>query len=117
MGRVAFMTIFAGLCAIFGCSAKGFVSVDAERFAREIAKSGVQLVDVRTADEYAEGHIPNAINVANETIGTDEIPELPNKNQLIMVYCRSGIYSARYSALGLMKSARNIPSARKAMQE
>ena len=35
-------------------------------------------------------HIPNAINIANESIGTDEIPELPDKNQLIMVYCRSG---------------------------
>ena len=41
-------------------------------------------------DEFAEGHIPGAINVANETIGTDEIPELPDKDQLIMVYCRSG---------------------------
>ena len=48
------------------------------------------LLDVRTAEEYKEGHIPNAINVANETIGEDEIAELPNKNQLIMVYCRSG---------------------------
>ena len=48
------------------------------------------ILDVRTAEEYKEGHIPNAINVANETIGEDEIAELPNKNQLIMVYCRSG---------------------------
>lgn len=48
------------------------------------------ILDVRTAEEYKEGHIPNAINVANETIGEDEISELPNKDQLIMVYCRSG---------------------------
>ena len=48
------------------------------------------ILDVRRPDEFAEGHIPNAINVPNETIGTDEIPELPNKDQLIMVYCRSG---------------------------
>ena len=48
------------------------------------------ILDVRRPDEFAAGHIPNAINVPNETIGTAEIPELPDKNQLIMVYCRSG---------------------------
>ena len=48
------------------------------------------ILDVRTAEEYSEGHIPNAINIPNESIGTEEIPSLPDKNQLIMVYCRSG---------------------------
>ena len=48
------------------------------------------ILDVRRPDEFAAGHIPNAINVPNETIGTAEISELPDKNQLIMVYCRSG---------------------------
>ena len=53
-------------------------------------ENGYIILDVRRPDEFAEGHIPGAINVANETIGTDEIPELPDKDQLIMVYCRSG---------------------------
>ena len=53
-------------------------------------ETGYIILDVRRADEFAEGHIPGAINVANESIGTDELPELPDKNQLIMVYCRSG---------------------------
>ena len=53
-------------------------------------ETGYIILDVRRADEFAAGHIPGAINVANESIGTDEIPELPDKNQLIMVYCRSG---------------------------
>ena len=48
------------------------------------------ILDVRRSDEYATGHIPGAINVANESIGTEEIPELPDKAQLILVYCRSG---------------------------
>ena len=48
------------------------------------------ILDVRRPDEFSTGHIPNAINVANESIGTNEIAELPDKNQLIMVYCRSG---------------------------
>ena len=53
-------------------------------------ESGYIILDVRRADEFAGGHIPGAINVANEDIGTAEIPELPDKDQLIMVYCRSG---------------------------
>ena len=53
-------------------------------------ESGYIILDVRRPDEFAAGHIPDAINVANESIGTADIPELPDKNQLIMVYCRSG---------------------------
>ena len=53
-------------------------------------ETGYIILDVRRPDEFAAGHIPNAVNVANESIGTDEIPSLPDKNQLIMVYCRSG---------------------------
>ena len=56
------------------------------------------ILDVRRPDEFAAGHIPNAINVPNETIGTAEIPELPDKDQLIMVYCRSGRRSKEASA-------------------
>ena len=47
------------------------------------------ILDMRRPDEFAAGHIPNAINLPNESIGTNEIPELPVKDQLIMVYCRS----------------------------
>lgn len=48
------------------------------------------ILDVRRPDEFSEGHIPGAINVPNEEIGTAEIAELPAKSQLILVYCRSG---------------------------
>ncbi len=53
-------------------------------------EAGYIILDVRRPDEFAAGHIPNAINVPNESIGTSDIPELPDKDQLIMVYCRSG---------------------------
>ena len=59
--------------------------------------SGYIILDVRTPEEFAEKHIPGAINVANETIGTDEIPELSDKDQLILVYCRSGNRSKQAS--------------------
>jgi len=48
------------------------------------------ILDVRTIEEYKEGHIPNAICIPNENIGSNEINELPNKEQLILIYCRSG---------------------------
>lgn len=56
------------------------------------------ILDVRTQAEYEEKHIPNAICIPNEAIGSDEIPELPDKNQLILVYCRSGNRSKQASA-------------------
>ncbi len=56
------------------------------------------ILDVRRPDEFAAGHIPNAINIPNENIGEDEITELPNKDQLILVYCRSGNRSKQASA-------------------
>ena len=65
------------------------ISMD-EAVAMMERESGYIILDVRTPAEFAEKHIPNAINVPNETIGTDEISQLPNKDQLIMVYCRSG---------------------------
>ncbi len=48
------------------------------------------ILDVRTESEFASGHIPGAILIPNETIGTEEIAQLPDKDQLILVYCRSG---------------------------
>ena len=48
------------------------------------------ILDVRTIEEYEEGHIPGAICVPNETIGENVIEELPDKGQVILVYCRSG---------------------------
>ena len=62
--------------------------------AKQIFESGGAdsyiILDVRTSDEFADGHIPGAINVANESIGTESPKELADKNQLIYVYCRSG---------------------------
>ena len=62
--------------------------------AKQIFESGKDdsyiILDVRRADEFEQGHIPGAINVANESIGAEAPAELPDKDQLIYVYCRSG---------------------------
>ena len=54
------------------------------------SESSYVIVDVRRADEFASGHIPGAINIPNESIDKTQPAELPDLDQLIMVYCRSG---------------------------
>ena len=70
-------------------------------------EAGYIILDVRTAEEFAQKHIPGAVNIPNETIGSGELAELPDKNQLIFVYCRSGNRSKQASeklaALGYTK--------------
>ena len=70
-----------------------YISISRQE-AREIMEaSDCIILDVRTEEEYEEGHIPNAICVPNEIISGDQgqiISELPDKEQTILVYCRSG---------------------------
>ena len=60
-------------------------------------EEGYIILDVRTKEEFAEGHIPGAICVPNETISGEMPEELPEQNQLILVYCRSGNRSKQAS--------------------
>ena len=53
-------------------------------------EEGYVILDVRTQEEYDEGHIPGAILIPNTEIGDRAEDELTDKNQLILVYCRSG---------------------------
>ena len=55
------------------------------------------ILDVRTQEEYETAHIPGAICIPNETIGSGDIPQLPDKERLILVYCRSGNRSKQAS--------------------
>lgn len=61
-----------------------------EGLARMESDENYILLDVRRADEFESGHIPGAVNLPNEEIGTEEIPSLPDKEQTIYIYCRSG---------------------------
>ena len=97
-----FIPLLMALLFLSGCGA-----VSAEKTYRQISmeeavtmmdeETGYIILDVRTAEEYSEKHIPGAINIANESIGTEDIPELPDKDQLILVYCRSGNRSKQAS--------------------
>ncbi|MBE6978012.1 MAG: rhodanese-like domain-containing protein [Ruminococcaceae bacterium] len=96
------LPIFLAALLLAGCAAPAeeitYRQVDMDEAITMMEEgSGYIILDVRTPEEFAEKHIPGAINVANETIGTDEIPELPDKDQLILVYCRSGNRSKQAS--------------------
>ena len=69
----------------------GYESITMEK-AKEIFRTEGDyiILDVRRADEFAEGHIPGAVNVPNEEIVSAPPAELPDKNKTIYVYCRSG---------------------------
>ena len=55
------------------------------------------ILDVRTPEEFSEAHIVGAINVPLDSIGQTDPAELPDKDQLVMVYCRSGNRSKQAS--------------------
>ena len=78
-------------CGTTGGSANSYRQISMDEAVKMMKdEKNYIILDVRRPDEYAEGHIPGAINVPNEEIGTAEIAKLPSKSQLILVYCRSG---------------------------
>ena len=68
-----------------------YVNITAEK-AKEIMDSeeGYIILDVRTQEEYDQGHIPGAIVISHEEIAEKAEEVLTGKDQLILVYCRSG---------------------------
>lgn len=84
------MTTFAMQSS--GCTHNdNIVSVSAPEFEKEIKSDSVQLVDVRTPQEYTEGHIVGALNI---NVQSDNFKELAqrelSKDSTVLVYCRSG---------------------------
>ena len=98
-----FITLLLSVLFVAGCALPAGQEVSYRQIDMDEAitmmeeESGYIILDVRTPEEFADKHIPGAINIPNETISTEEIPELPNKDQLILVYCRSGNRSKQAS--------------------
>lgn len=86
-----------------GCGASaqdnlGYRQITMEEAAKRMEQEPAAIIlDVRRPDEYQAGHIPGAINIPNETIGSEALPQLPDKDQTILVYCRSGNRSKQAS--------------------
>ena len=102
MRRIAFLLITAFFLQLTGRSPKGQVmdgdcmvrsySQISQEEAKQMMKKddGHVIVDVRRQDEYDAGHIPGAILIPNESIGTEQPEALPDLEQVILIYCRSG---------------------------
>ncbi len=103
MRRIAILLITAFFLQLLtGCSPKDHVmdrggmvksySQISQEEAKQMMKKddGHVIVDVRRQDEYDAGHIPGAVLIPNESIGTERPEELPDLNQIILIYCRSG---------------------------
>jgi len=80
-----------------GCqsAAPGYKTITAAQGKQMMDSGGpYTLVDVRTADEYQQGHIPGAELIPVDTIAARAGTDLPNKSAVILVYCRSGARAA-----------------------
>ena len=77
-----------------GCSEGGSATYEqisgAEAKALMDSESGYIIIDARTQEEYDQGHIPGAILIPEYEIADRAESELPDKDQLLLVYCRSG---------------------------
>ena len=97
------LPVFIAVLLLAGCAAPAVQEISYRQITMDEAVAMMEkeedyiILDVRTVAEYNEKHIPGAINIPNEAIGADAIPELPDKDQLILVYCRSGNRSKQAS--------------------
>jgi rhodanese-related sulfurtransferase len=83
--------LFASSLILTGCASGGSATnLEASEFANKIAEPGVVILDVRTAGEFAEGHIQNAINIDVEGGQFDSGIAQLDKTKTYAVYCRSG---------------------------
>lgn len=74
-----------------GSTADGYDQISQDEAKKMMEQDdGHIIVDVRRQDEYDAGHIPGAILIPNESIDTEPPAELPDLDQIILIYCRSG---------------------------
>ena len=108
--RALLMTVFPFVCVTDARStARGYEEIDGEMAnALMESESGYILLDTRTQAEYDERHIEGAIMIPEYEIAARAQSELPDKNQLILIYCRSGRRSKIAAQVLVMLGYTNI---------
>ena len=76
---------------------QAYHKITAEEAKTMMDAGGVTIVDVRTEQEYAEKHIPGAVLVPNESIGSAPPEQLPDQDAVLLVHCRTGVRSKQAS--------------------
>lgn len=95
-GLVIMLLISLSLFGLTACDGENKKTSTYEQITAEKAKSIMDtktdyiIIDARTQEEFAEGHIENAILIPEYEIAVRAEKELPDKDTLILVYCRSG---------------------------
>ena len=84
-----FILILSSSCIFSKGEGYKRISMDEAKTLKE-KEEGYILLDVRTKGEYESGYIPGAINIPLSDIDEKIISFLPDKSQMILVYCRSG---------------------------
>lgn len=84
-----FILILSSSCIFSKGEGYKRISMDEAKTLME-KEEGYILLDVRTKGEYESGYIPGAINIPLSDIDEKIISSLPDKSQMILVYCRSG---------------------------
>lgn len=93
--KVYFLSFLMSVMGISSCNSNSWTDLTPDKFEKAYTADGIVTIDVRTADEYAEGHLYHAINIDWQKDGfMDEITKNFNKNLTMAIYCRSGKRSA-----------------------
>ena len=91
------INIVCGIATLFGACAQneGYETLSAQAFAQKLEETPtIQLLDVRTADEYGQGHIEKALNLdVKQANFSAQADSLLDKARPVAVYCRSGVRS------------------------
>ena len=91
--------MFMSVLGLFSCNVNAWTDTNPDQFQQAAYAQGTCIIDVRSAQEYAEGHLLNAINIDWQKSGfIDEINSRFSKDLTLAVYCRSGKRSAEASA-------------------
>lgn len=91
-----------------GSASEAYHKITSEEAKNIMESGGVTVVDVRRPEEYAEKHIPGAILVSNETIAEKSDEMLPDKDAVLLIYCRTGVRSKQASDKLIKLGYRNI---------
>ncbi|GAB2775307.1 rhodanese-like domain-containing protein [Salinimicrobium soli] len=100
--------LFVFTTTAFAQDTEKFRVIEPAEFKKEIQKKDVQLIDVRTPEEYAAGHIEGAHNIDFLAEGFLKHFENFDKNKPVYLYCRSGNRSAKASAQLIEAGFKNI---------
>lgn len=105
--------IITSLLSLLGlataCGQQGFENTDVNGFAARIASEDVVLLDVRTADEFNEGHIKNAVNIdVRQSDFVEKAKSALPVGKTVAVYCRSGKRSATAAGMLVKKGLKVV---------